>query len=386
MKKLPQLLQRRYVTRTLIVVSLLLLFAAGFLSGTAFELRSHGLDLSKFWTVYDLVKNQYVGSVNSVDAVNGAAKGLVDSLGDPYSSLLEPTARQELNDELSGAFQGIGAELTVKNNVITVVAPLTGSPAEKAGLKASDIVVKINDLSTEKMSLSDAVSKIRGPKGTTVKLSVLRGGDQTLDITVQRDDIQVKSVVWKMDGSVGYIEIHQFGDDTVNLTKQAVQELLVKKPTALIIDLRNNPGGYLNDVAPITGLFVPPSVIVQEKYRDGKTDQIRSTDVPIAPDLKLFVLTNGGSASAAEIVAGALQDYKRATLVGQKTFGKGSVQDLIPLSDGSALRLTIAEWLTPNNRSINKQGIEPDVKIDGDKTADKDPVLDKALELARAKS
>jgi carboxyl-terminal processing protease len=228
------------------------------------------------------------------------------------------------------------------------------------------------------------VQKIRGPKGTTVKLTVSRSGsDQPLELTIKRSNIQVKSVTWKMIDTVGYVEISQFGEDTVALAQQAVKELAAKNPKAMIIDLRNNPGGYLNTVAPIAGLFIPPSVVVIERYKDSKTDEIRSTDVPVLPTTPLYLLVNEGSASAAEILAGALQDYKRATLVGHKTFGKGSVQDLIDLKGGAALRITIAEWLTPNQRAINKIGIEPDVTVEGDKKDGADPILDKALDLAK---
>lgn len=372
------------VQRLLVGLAILAAFAGGFFSGHANQVKRDGLNLDQFWNVFNLIQRRYVHSVDANVAAEGAAKGLVESLGDPYSAYLPPTDKKNLDDELKGEFEGVGAELTLKDKLVVVVAPLAGSPAEAAGLKAQDVVLKVDDVTTANLTLNEVVQKIRGPKGTTVKLTVSRSGsDQPLEVTIKRSSIQVKSVNWKMIDTVGYVEISQFGEDTVALTQQAVKELAAKNPKAMIIDLRNNPGGYLNTVAPIAGLFIPPSVVVIERYKDSKTDEIRSTDVPVLPTTPLYLLVNEGSASAAEILAGALQDYKRATLVGHKTFGKGSVQDLISLKDGAALRITIAEWLTPNQRAINKVGIEPDVKVEGDKKDGTDPILDKALELIK---
>jgi len=374
------------VARFLTVGAVVLVFAAGVLSGISYNDHQHGVDMAKFWQVYDMVHANYVGSVDDSKLIEGATKGLVQGLGDPFSSYLPSSEKQSLDQELSGQFEGIGAELTEKDGLITVVAPLADSPAEKAGLKAKDIITAIDDTKTDGMTVDDAVTKIRGPKDTTVKLTVVRDGlNGTKDITIKRENIQVKSVNDKMLGTVGYMQITQFGEDTVAGVTAAVKDLASHNPTAIVIDLRDNPGGYLNDVAPIAGNFIPPSVVVKEKYRDGKTDELRTTDVPTFPTTPIYILINGGSASAAEILAGALQDYKRATLVGEKSFGKGSVQSLIDLPGSSALRITIAEWLTPNGRAINKVGITPDVVVAGDKTDTSDPVLDKALQLAQGK-
>lgn len=364
------------------LLAIALVFFAGTMAGISYEQRRQGIDLGKFWRVYDLVKENYVGKLDEEKLVDGAIGGLVQGVGDPYSSYLPPSERQNLEDELRGEFEGIGAELTEKDRQVTVVAPIAESPAERAGLKANDIIVKINDVSTDGLSINDAVTKIRGPKGTEVKLTVLRSSDLK-ELKITRDKIVVKSLTQKMIGEIAYIEINQFGDDTVAAAKDAVKEIAAKNPKAVIIDLRNNPGGYLNSVAPIAGLFLPPSTIVREQYREGKSDEIRSTGVPVFPNTPLFVLVNSGSASAAEILAGAFQDHKRATIIGEKTFGKGSVQDVIDLPGRAALRITIAEWLTPNGRAINKVGITPDVEAKGEKTDASDPVLDKALELAK---
>lgn len=388
----------RFIRHIVAVIFLLLIFGTGYILGQTITNGRQKLDLNQFWQVYDLIERRFVGTIDPSKATEGAMAGLVQSLGDPYSSYLPVQARKDLADELRGEFEGIGAELIQKDGLITVVTPLSLSPAETAGLKAKDIILKIGDESTESMSINDAVSKIRGPKGTTVILEVARSKvTDPIKLIIKRDAIRVKSVDSKMlDNNIGYIEIRQFGDDTVDLFKKTLNELIGKQPKALIIDLRNNPGGYLDAVAPIVGQFIAPNIIVKERYTQRDTfwksftsnyqneriEVIRSMEVPILPNIPLFVLINGGSASATEIMSGALQDYTRATLVGQKTFGKGSVQDIIPLKNGAALRLTIAEWLTPKDRRISKKGIDPDVVVEGDKTTESDLVLAKAIELA----
>lgn len=371
--------------RIFLSLALILVFVAGGIAGISYDRSRQTLDLSTFWTVYQKIQNEYVGgSLDKTKAVEGAIKGLVESIGDPYSVYLPASQKQSLDDELSGKFEGIGAELTNKDGAIVVVAPISGSPAEKAGLKANDVVLTVDGNSTDGKTLNDVVSEIRGPKGTVVKLTVGRSGvSEPVSVEITRDSIVVKSVTSKMIGNIAYVEISQFGDDTVSLAQQQVKDLAAKNPRAIIIDLRNNPGGFLNSVPPVAGLFITPSVVVQEKDKNGHVQQLKSTDVPVMPNTPMYILVNSGSASAAEILAGALQDYGRAKLVGEKTFGKGSVQDLIDLPGGAALKLTIDEWLTPKGRTINKTGIEPDVKVTDNKTDTSDPVLDKALELAK---
>lgn len=366
------------------LVGLVVVFLAGAVTGVASLRDRNDISLRQFWQAYDLIKSDYVGSIDIEKAAEGATKGLVESLGDPYSAYLTNSEQQSLKDELSGTFEGIGAELVEKDGYITVVAPLSDTPAEVAGLKAQDIILKVNDQSTEDMSVEQVVDLIRGPKDSQVKLTVARDDNPKLvELTITRELIKVNSVRYRMIGSAGYIEIRQFGDDTVDLAKSALSELSAKSPKAIVIDLRNNPGGYLDAVPPIAGLFIAPAVVTIERFKTGQEQEVRSTDVPVQPSMPVYLLINGGSASAAEILAGCLQDYGRATLIGEKTFGKGSVQDIISLKQG-ALRLTIAEWLTPKKREINKVGIEPDVKITDEKTDTSDPVLDKALELAKA--
>lgn len=376
---------RRTGRRFFLILCLVLVFAAGFVSGAGYQLSRVELNLNEFWQVYSLIDQEHVGTIDKKKAVEGATRGLVESLGDPFSGYLTKEERSNLTQELSGEFEGIGARLEDKNGNVTVVSPLTDSPAERAGLKPNDIIVKINGVSTEDMSLDQAVDKIRGKEGTEVELTIYRTSvSDPIVMKITRSAILVPSVTWKMVGTVGYIEVSQFGDDTVALFAAAVAGLKEKSPTAIVLDLRNNPGGYLNDVAPLAAAFLPPaSVVTIQKFKTKPQEEIKTEGVPVFPETKLFVLTNAGSASASEILAGALKDYGRAKIIGQKSYGKGSVQDIIPLGGGAALRLTIAEWLTPKGNVVNKVGIEPDIKVDGERTETADPILDKALELAR---
>lgn len=375
---------RRVLSKIFLLFGVVLVFFAGFLAGGTYELNRQQLNLGEFWQVYSVVNKEFVGDIDKKKAVDGITRGFIDSLGDPFSSFLSAEERNTLSEELSGEFEGIGARLESKNDAITVVAPLSGSPAEKAGMKPNDIILTIDGESTEKMTLDQAVGKIRGKAGSQVSLTVFRQGKDTpLEFKVNREAISIPSVTWKMIDTVAYMEITQFGDDTPELAQKGFEQLAPKNPTAFILDLRNNPGGYLDDVAPIAGAFLPPSVITTQKFKFKKSEDIRSTQVPIFPTTKLLVLVNEGSASAAEILAGALQDYGRAQVIGRKTFGKGSVQDIIPLGKGNSLRLTVAEWLTPKGRSVNKEGIKPEILIEGEVTGTVDPFLDKALELTR---
>lgn len=375
--------RRRIYSRVLVVSAIALVFLSGVISGGAYERSRQKVDLNQFWNVYGLLERRYVGEIDPKKASDGAVQGLVESLGDPYSAYLPEEEKKKLDEELSGSFEGIGAVLSQRNKQTIIVELIEGSPASKSTLKVNDTVVAVDDVPVEGLVLEEVVAKIRGPKDTSVVLTVARDGtEQPIKVTVTRADIQVKSVTSSMKGTVGYIDIAQFGDDTVDAVKAAIEELKKKKATAYVVDLRDNPGGYLNAVPPIAGQFLPPSVIVKERYKSGKVDSLRSVALPVIPDAPLYVLVNGGSASASEILAGALQDYGRAKLIGEKTFGKGSVQDIIPLYGNTALRLTIAEWLTPKDRAINKKGIEPDVTVADERTDGRDPVLEKALELA----
>jgi carboxyl-terminal processing protease len=377
---------RPIIFKALLTGAVLLIFIAGMVAGVAYQKQKGDLDLGRFWDVYGLLQQRYAGTIDKEKAVEGAIDGLINSLGDPYSSYLPEDKKNKLDEELSGQFEGIGAVLSEKENRIEVVELIPDSPAEQKGLKSGDIILQVDGQLTKGKILEEVVSEIRGPKDTQVTLVVMRSGrKEPLELKITRANIQVKSVSHKLIGQVGYIDITQFGDDTVRGVIDAIDQLKSKNITALILDLRDNPGGYLNAVPPIAGEFLPPSVIVKERYRDGKIDELRSTGAPTLPETPLFVLVNKGSASAAEILAGALQDYGRATLIGETTFGKGSVQDIITLSKNSALRLTIAKWLTPKDREINKKGIKPDKVVADEKSGNTDAILDEALAEANGR-
>jgi len=344
------------------------------------------VDFGIFWKAYNAISENYVGSYSTQKLVYGAIKGMVEALDDPYSSFLAQDENNRLHQDLSGEFEGIGAELSNKDGRIIIITPLDGSPAKKIGLKPQDQILAIDGKDTSSMTLDDAVSLIRGKAGTEVALLINREGLQSpQEFKITRDKITVASVTWEEKGNIGYIKISQFGDDTAELTQKAARELAAKNPKAIILDLRNNPGGYLDAAVDVSSLFVPSgSVIVKEQYKDGHKDELKSTLEPILEKYKIIVLVNEGSASASEITAGALQDIRGAIIVGKKTFGKGVVQEIQNLDPTAALRLTIAQWLTPKDRTIDKEGIKPDIEIDEEKNQEsgQDPQLDKALEQA----
>lgn len=342
------------------------------------------IDFSLFWDAWNIVKDKFVGQLNIQKMTYGAIAGMVESLGDPYSMFLDPSQAKNFAEDLKGSFDGIGADMTHKDGKLVIVAPLEGSPAEKAGLKSQDIVLKIDKADVAEMTFQDAIAKIRGKKGTEVTLTVLRQGwPDSKDFTIKRETITVKSVRYEMKGDICYIRISQFGDDTVDLAKKAADFVLEHNARSIVVDLRNNPGGYVDAVTDITSLFIDKGVVVIEEYKDGKRDELKTTLIPRLRDQKLAVLTNGGSASASEIFAGAIQDNGRGILIGEKTFGKGSVQNLEKLKDDSEVRITIAKWLTPKGRTIDKEGIKPDIEIkltDDDAKAGRDPQLERAIE------
>ncbi len=341
-----------------------------------------------FWRAWELVTEKYVGEYSVQELVYGAIKGMVEALDDPYSTFMEESDSQILLDDLSGEIEGVGIEISQKDNRLIIIAPLEDSPAQKAGLKPKDVILEVDGQDTSNMTLDEAVSRIRGKSGTEVILLIGREGfESPQEFKVTRTRITISSVSWEMKGDVGYIKITQFGQDTTSLAEQAARELKENNPKAIILDLRNNPGGYLDSSVDIASLFLPrDTVVVQEEYKDGHRDELKTTIEPILKDYKIIVLINEGSASASEIVAGALQDWEKAILVGKSSFGKGSVQELDNLDLKTTLRLTIAKWLTPKGRTIDKEGIKPDYEVDqSDEQRESgiDPQLEKALELAQ---
>lgn len=346
------------------------------------------INFSLYWSVYNELKKSFVDKdrLNDKDFFYGSIKGLVASLGDPYTSFMDPEDNKKFKDDLAGTFEGIGAEIGLRDEVITIIAPLNGMPAEKAGLRAGDKIFAINGTSTMNMSVDQAVSLIRGPKDTSVTLNIFRQGEkETRDINITRGLIKVDSVKTEiLKNNILLIEISAFNDDTWDLFDKAVKEAKDKKVKGIILDLRNNPGGYLDTAVDMASEWVEEGTIVIEKFGDGREEKYFSSGAARLKGIPTVVLTNGGSASASEIVAGALKDYKLATLVGEKTYGKGSVQTLSNFNDGSSVKITIAKWLTPEGKSIDEEGIEPNEKIElneEDLNQDKDPQLDKALEI-----
>jgi carboxyl-terminal processing protease len=322
--------------------------------------------------------------------VYGMAKGMTEQLGDPYTVFFEPDKAKQFKEDLKGSFEGIGAEIGMKDNIITIIAPIKDSPADKAGLKAGDKILKIDDKDTTGLAVDEAVAKIRGAKGTQVKLSVISENDLIpRDISITRDVINVKSVEWEMkNDDIAYIRLSSFSEDTVKEFTEAARQVRESNAKSIVLDLRGNPGGYLDSAVDIASFFLPKGTqVVREDFGGKQPANDYTTQFnPVLDKYPMVALVDKGSASAAEILAGALSEQKGIKLIGEKTYGKGSVQEFITLSDGSTVKVTVAEWLTPEGKNINKEGISPDieVKLSPDDLKDKkDPQLDKALETVK---
>jgi len=350
--------------------------------------NGQNVDFKLFWEVWDIVKKEYVetDTLTEKKLFYGALEGLVNATDDPYSVFLNPEEANEFEQDLAGTFEGIGAEIGFRNEILTIMAPIEDMPAMKAGVRAGDQIYQINGESTVNFSLEEAIKKIRGPKGTTVTLSLLREKEsKPIDISIVRDTVIVKSIktTWREKEQIYIIKVYNFNDDTKRLFNQAVNEALQKKAKGVVLDLRNNPGGYLETSVAMASAWVPKGSIVVEQFGDNRNIEHSALGNAPLVDMPTVVLVNQGSASASEIVAGALKDYDKATLVGEKTFGKGSVQVLRNLSDGSVIKVTTAKWLMPKGAYIHETGIEPDIVIErttDDRAANKDPQLDRAIE------
>lgn len=353
--------------------------------------RSDSVDFNQFWSVWDKVKSKYVKQpVKDTDLFYGALQGLVAGLGDPYSVYFSPKPATDFMKSLSGKFSGIGAEIGIKNNQLVVVAPLPGTPAAKAGLRPGDKILAIDKKVTIGMDVNTAVENIRGSATSSVTLTIMRSGwGKPSDVVIHRANINVPAVLTAVKpGNIAYLRVMQFNDDTMPQFSKAIDALRAQKAKGLILDLRNNPGGYLDVAVAMASEWFSEGVVVSEKFSGGKENTHETIGRHRLQGLKTVVLVNGGSASASEIVAGALQDHKVATLLGEKTFGKGSVQDFESLPDGSALKITVAEWYTPNGNNINEKGITPNVLLKENFEKEKvgeDVMIDKALVLLRAK-
>jgi carboxyl-terminal processing protease len=381
------------------LVAFLLVFGAGVTVGRGnlhlwgskvFSKSASGdLDYSSVDAVYSILKNDFDGQLNASKLDQGLRRGLVEAAGDPYTEYFDPVSAKAFNNELTGSITGIGAELgTDTQNNIVIVAPLSGYPADKAGLKPKDLIAAVDSQSTQGMSVDAVVNKVRGKEGTDVTLTIVRGDTKPFDITITRQKITVPSVKTEVDGQIGYMKISQFTNDTVDLAQKAAQSFKQQNVKAVVLDLRSDPGGYLNAAVGVSSLWLNKGqTIVQERRGSTVVSTEYASGNNILKGLPTIVLIDGGSASASEITAGALHDNKAAGIIGEKSFGKGSVQQVENLPDGSELKVTIARWFTPNGKNIDKQGITPDsvVSSDGADIANGvDPQKDKAISMLQA--
>lgn len=350
------------------------------------------VDMSLYWDVFDKLKNKYVDAekLTTEELVYNSIRGMLAATNDPYTVFMDPEENKEFNSDIEGTFEGIGAELGIKQGILTVISPLKDSPAQKAGLRTGDKILKVNDESTADMNIDVAVSKIRGKDGTEVKLTIYRadGEETTKDIVVKREIIKVESVTFEMKkDNIAYFNVVRFGDDTAIKFGQLIGKM-PKDINGVVIDLRSNPGGYLDVAIDMAGFVLPSgNTVVIEEDKDGKKKKFYSRGKGELSGIKTVVLINEGSASASEILAGALKDNREnVTLVGKKSYGKGSVQELVNLKGDTSVKITVARWLTPKEEQINEKGINPDVEVElteEDYENSRDPQLDKALELLK---
>lgn len=350
-----------------------------------------GVDFNLFWDIWKKVEEKYVNKskIDPEKMVYGAISGMVKSVGDPYTVFMDPQDAKLFQEDVSGSFSGIGAEIGIKKEILTVIAPLKDTPAEKAGLRAGDRILKINDMMTNDLTIEKAVSLIRGPKDTEVSLTISREGlDKVKVLKIIRNTIMIPSFKWEIkEKNIAYLKLYQFSSTLPAEFSKAVQEILNSSAKKIVLDLRNNPGGYLDVAQDIGSWFIPKGEVVAiEDFGDGRQIKYKSDGYVGLESFPLVVLVNEGSASASEILAGALSELRQAKLIGKKTFGKGSVQELEELQNGTSLKITIAKWLTPKGFSVSEQGLEPDVKVEfneEDYLKNRDPQLDKALELIK---
>lgn len=326
-------------------------------------------ELENFSDAISIIDKNYVEEVDLKDLINGAIKGMLQEL-DPHSSYLDKEMYQEFKVETKGEFGGLGITIGIRDKILTVIAPIEDTPAFKAGVKAGDKIIKIDNKPTTNLTLEEAVKMLRGKPGTEVTITILRETEERpFDVTITRDIIKIKSVKSKMIDDIAYIRLTQFNQNATKELRDALKNLSAKNYKGIVLDLRNNPGGLLNEAISVSNLFLPAGkVVVFTKDREKKENQFKTSEFKdFDPSTPIVVLINEGSASASEIVAGAFQDHKRAIVVGKTSFGKASVQTIIPLNDGSAIKLTTARYYTPSGRSIQGVGIKPDIEVEAGK-------------------
>jgi carboxyl-terminal processing protease len=367
-----------------------ILYGGGEVDGEILSNPEEEVDLSLLWGVWRLLIKHYIEPTNlqAQEMVFGAVTGLVNAIGDPYTVFMTPQENTEFHQSLEGTLEGIGAELTMRDNQVLVVAPLKGSPAASAGLLPEDVILTVDGVDVTEESLAQVVQRIRGPKGTTVKITVFRPeSNEQKSFEIVRQSIHVPSVEWRVteteSGSVGVIEMNQFGDETVPEIAEALNELRSEDLAGLVLDIRFNGGGYLEGAVDIASMFLTDGKVVSVERRDGDPVNHYVSGRPTDPEIPMVVLINKGSASASEILAGALQDHHRAAIVGIQSFGKGTVQEVFELPGSASIRITTAKWLTPSGRDIGAEGIVPDITVDRtqeDLNAGRDPQMDTAIE------
>lgn len=391
------------LTKGLLIVSIaILLFGAGYKAGSngvnptlalSGQSNPQNMDFSLFWETWRKLQEKYVDQkkLDPQKMYYGAIKGMVASAEDPYTFFLTPEESKQSKDDLGGKFEGIGAQLGLKDNSIIIVAPLKNSPAEKAGIKAGDEIIKVDGKSTDGWTLNDAVTNIRGKKDTSVKLAVARSGKE-LDFDITRQQIYVAPIELTYENKTAILKLNKFGDDVNSEWTTSAAEIADKynnkEINGMVLDLRGNPGGYLQSAVYIASEFLPQGkLVVRQQYSNGQNEDYKVDHEGKLQGIPVVVLIDEGSASASEIVAGALRDYKKATLVGQKSFGKGSVQEALDLSKGAGLHVTIAKWILPGGDWINKIGIKPNIAVENvvkegnTLTRADDKQLDKAIEI-----
>ena len=370
------------------------------------------VDFAAFWQAWSIAEQKFVDidKIERQDMVYGAISGLLKSMGDPYTVFFTPEDNKAFQEEIKGEFQGVGMEVGIRKETLTVIAPLKESPAERAGIRAGDKILKIDDKSSADLTLEEAVRTIRGEKGTKVKLVIIRNGEDdsrtfeieraVINIPVLDTDNNASSKISKENGKpveetdaekngIFVIKLYNFSETSPLKFREALRQFILSGNKKLILDLRNNPGGYLEAAVDIASWFLPQGdIVVTEDFGKGEKTDHRSRGYNIFKDLPMVVLVNEGAASASEILAGALRGHGKARLIGQKTFGKGSVQELLPLTADTSLKITIAKWLTPNGTSISEKGLEPDINVEFKKEdidAGKDPVMEKAIEVLKSR-
>ena len=383
---------KKILTSFFLVFTLLISFSLGnYFGKTQCQIcPPEDLDFSLFWEAYHKLQEKFVdkGKLDTQNLIYGAISGMVKSLGDPYTVFFTPEETKKFEEDVKGQFEGVGMEIDIKNGQLLIIAPLEGTPAQRADLRAGDKIMAINGAPTADLTIDEAIDLIRGPKDTEVTLTIFREEwGKNKEIKLVRDVIEVPSLKWEMKDDIAYIKIYQFSENASLDFRKAAIEILSTPTQKIILDLRNNPGGYLEVAQDITNWFLEPGqVIVIEDFGNGEKTEHKSEAGGQFLDYKIVVLINEGTASGSEILAGALRDNRNILLIGEKSFGKGSVQELENLKEGSSLKITVAKWLTPKGQLITDVGLEPDIKVemtDKDYEEGKDPQLDKAIEIIK---